>query len=152
MVLSYEDAPLGDAMPYFSCRLAPLPITTFVGRSAKRNPACPAKETVFWWFKDEYLVSASPRTHTHISLHAEPCIQGVWFWRRPKLSWGASSSAPRLARRPSAGVIRPTVPEAIATRVYPGQANSHRVAIPFVSGLQDTSKHAGASRPVSIGR
>ena len=72
MVLSYEDAPLGDAMPYFSCRLAPLPITTFVGRSAKRHPACPAKETVFWWFKDEYLVSASPRTHTHISLHAEP--------------------------------------------------------------------------------
>jgi len=52
LVLSYEDAPLEDSMPYLSCRLSPLPVTSFVGRSARRAPPCSAKETVWWWFKD----------------------------------------------------------------------------------------------------
>jgi len=52
LVLSYEDSPLEDSMPYLGCRLSPLPVTCFVGRSARRAPPCPVKETVWWWFKD----------------------------------------------------------------------------------------------------
>ena len=52
MVLSYEDAPLSDTMPYLVHRLTPLPVTAFVGRAAKRNPPVPVREAVWWWFKD----------------------------------------------------------------------------------------------------
>jgi len=52
MVLTHEDAPLSDQMPYLVHRLSPVPVTTFVGRAAKREPPVPVKDCLWWWFKD----------------------------------------------------------------------------------------------------
>ena len=52
MVLTYEDAPMEETMPYFGCRLAPAMPNLFFGRSAKRTPKTQASQTVFDWFKD----------------------------------------------------------------------------------------------------
>ena len=52
MVLTHEDAPLADEMPYLVHRLTPLPVTTFVGRAAKRDPPVPVTDALWWWFKD----------------------------------------------------------------------------------------------------
>jgi hypothetical protein len=52
MVLTHEDAPLADQMPYLVHRLSPVPVTTFVGRAAKREPPVPVKDCLWWWFKD----------------------------------------------------------------------------------------------------
>ena len=55
MVLTYEDAPVEETMPYFGCRLAPATPNLFFGRSAKRPPHTKASCTVFDWFKDNDL-------------------------------------------------------------------------------------------------
>jgi hypothetical protein len=59
MVLSYEDAPLSDTMPYLVHRLTPVPVTGFVGRAARRQPPVPVREAVWWWFKDRASVGWS---------------------------------------------------------------------------------------------
>jgi hypothetical protein len=52
MVLMHEKAQLAESMPYFSCRLAPLKANIFFGRSSKLQPATPAMNCVYDWFKD----------------------------------------------------------------------------------------------------
>lgn len=64
LVISYEDAPLEEQMPYLSTRLAPMPVVQFIGRSAKREPRCPASETVFHWYKDSMVDCPLPLAHS----------------------------------------------------------------------------------------
>lgn len=52
MVLTHEKAQLAESMPYFSCRLAPLKANIFFGRSSKLQPATPAMNCVYDWFKE----------------------------------------------------------------------------------------------------
>lgn len=62
MVLTHELSALAECMPYFSCRLYPCRANLFFGRSAKRQPACPAAECVYHWFKEHFVfhVAAGP--------------------------------------------------------------------------------------------
>ena len=55
MVLTHEDAPLEETMPYFGCRLAPAKPNLFFGRAAKREPRTKTAHAVFDWFKDHLL-------------------------------------------------------------------------------------------------
>jgi len=57
MVLSHEDATSTARMPYLRCRLTPLPVLEFIGRSAKRFPPCKPQECVWHWMQDSLPVA-----------------------------------------------------------------------------------------------
>ena len=51
-MLTHEDAPLSDQMPYIGSILQPLKPRVFLGRSAKKEPICQPRHAVYKWFQD----------------------------------------------------------------------------------------------------
>ena len=52
MVLTHFEAPVEDQMPYYHTRCAPVRPLVFVGRSAKFEPAVPARECEYMYMQD----------------------------------------------------------------------------------------------------
>ena len=52
LVLTYEDAPAEEQMPYFGIRFNPLRPVWFMGRSARREPTCHPGNCLHYWSKE----------------------------------------------------------------------------------------------------
>ena len=52
MVLSHEDAPEEELMPYLQFRVQPCRVLTFLGRAARREPQCAPQHCVMCWWQD----------------------------------------------------------------------------------------------------
>ena len=80
IVLSHEDAALPCTVPYLAARLRPLPVMEVLGRSATREPKCPPREAVYYFWKEcscpgcpiQCLVSVYAFFHTCVKNPGDP--------------------------------------------------------------------------------
>ena len=55
LVLSYEQAPAEELMPYFALRMTPCRLLWFIGRTAGLAPTADTRDCVYSWHKDTCL-------------------------------------------------------------------------------------------------
>lgn len=69
LVVTHEEASEIATEPYFSCRFRPLQAIELVGRSARKQPTCPLRHSVFYWWKDRSGVE----TKCHVWVSSARC-------------------------------------------------------------------------------